>query len=425
VLGCVLGLELVAVVSTTATSTHLMVSRLDWIRFAVLAACAITHIDLSRGIDRVRQLTSGPAPSLDTKTVWSFAAVLILPVTLAAAMVVVTQGWAWLRVWRGRRPLYRWIYSTAAIMIATQFAAAVLAVGPGPYPGVPTTIAALGVVLAAAAARWLVNYALVIVAILISSPNVRGRQVLHNIDERILEIGAFGLGIAAAGLVVYNPLLLVGVVLGLIAMHRGILIPHYRKTARTDTKTGLHTAEWWHEIGQHALDRANADNSPLAVLMLDLDHFKQVNDSYGHLAGDAVLRAVARAICAEVRDCDAIGRWGGEEFVVLIPDADATAARPIAERLRRCITALVINVVTNDGPTTVHNLTVSIGIASHPAPGFHALDDLLLAADTAVYRAKAHGRDRICQDPEAAKADPPQTPSSHERNMHRPPDPTL
>lgn len=399
VIGFVLGIESLAVLLIVVGSVHPAVSGTDWIRFAVLAVCGIVHIDLSRGVDKVRQLTSGAAPWLDTKTVWSIAAVMIFPVTLAYAMVILTHVWAWVRVWRGRRPLYRWVFTTASIVIATQVAAIVLSVGPGAHPGVPTTLASLAVVLAAAALRWFINYALVIAAILISSPNARASQVFHNIGERIIEVGSVGLGIAAAGIVVYNPLLIVGIVLGLIAMHRAILLPQYRKAACTDPKTGLHTGPWWHEIACRALDKAIASESNLAVLMLDLDHLKQVNDKHGHLAGDTVLQKVAHAVSNELGAGIEFGRWGGDEFVAFVPDAGPTTVVAVAERLRRCINSLLIDVVTNDGPATVSGLTVSIGISAYPSSGARSLDGLLLAADAALYRAKTQGRDQICIAP--------------------------
>lgn len=399
VLGLVLGVESIAVALIVVTALHPAVSRTDWIRFAVLAVCAIVHIDLSRGVDKVRQLTSGAAPWLDTKTVWSFAAVMIFPVSLAFAMVVLTHVWAWVRVWRGRRPLYRWVFTTASIVIATEMAAIVLAAGPGAHPGVPTTVASLTVVIAAAAVRWFVNYALVVAAILVSSPNARAAQVFHNIGERIIEVGSVGLGIAAAGLVVYNPILLAGIVMGLIAMHRAILLPQYRKAACTDPKTGLHTGAWWHEIAGRALDKAIAAEANFAVLMLDLDRLKQVNDKNGHLAGDAVLQKVAHSVSAEVGAGVEFGRWGGDEFVAFVPDAGPSTVVAVAERLRRCINSLHIDVLTNDGPAIVTGLTVSIGISAYPSSGAQSLDGLLLAADAALYRAKTQGRDQICVAP--------------------------
>ncbi|HEX4703008.1 MAG TPA: GGDEF domain-containing protein [Pseudonocardiaceae bacterium] len=393
----VLAGELVAAVVLIAIAlNHPSATRLDWIRLAFLAGCAIAHIDLTRGVERVRNITAGAGPSLDTKSVWSFAAVIILPPTMAAGMVILTHTWAWLRVWRGRRPLYRWVYSTATVLLGTQVAIAILASGPGPHHAIPTTLAGFGVVAAAAALRWLVNYTLVAGVIMVANPSIRAGQVLHTIDERILEIGAFGLGFVAAGAAVANPLLLIGVVLGLTAMHRGVLLPQLRIAASIDPKTGLHTVTWWHPIAEQALERAVALHTSLGLLMLDLDHFKRVNDTHGHMAGDHVLRAVAEAVQAEVRDHDIACRWGGEEFVVLLPDlANATELRTIAERVRCRIRTLIVAVPTDDGMNTIQNLTISIGAVLYPGTHPVPVDELLRIADVELYKAKNLGRDRV------------------------------
>jgi len=283
----------------------------------------------------------------------------------------------------------------------------VLALGPGSHPGVPTTVAGFAVAAAAAAVRWLVNYALVIIAILMSSPNMRAAQVLQNIDERVMEIGAFGLGLAAAGVLTFSPILLAGIVAGLMAMHRGLLLAQFRKAARTDPKTDLPTVTWWRQIAEQALDRAVGSGTALAVLLLDLDFFKQINDTHGHLAGDQVLRTVGRALREEIRDYDTAGRWGGEEFVVLVTNVSTVELAAIAERIRRRIQTLVIPVTGTDGPATVENLTISIGGARYPAPGITTLDDLVLVADRALYQAKDAGRNQV------RLADSPLPPGPH------------
>lgn len=202
VLSYVLVIEALALGVTAATAPHLGVTDLDGLRFGLLAACAVVHVELTRGVERMRHVTGGAGPYLDTKSGWSFAALLILPPVLASAMVVFTHTYSWLRVWRGRRPLYRWIFTIATVLIATQAGVVVLAFGSGPYPGIPSNVAGLGVVAAAGALRWLINYTLVVGAIMISSPDLRASQALSNFSERILEAGACGLGLAAAGLVV-------------------------------------------------------------------------------------------------------------------------------------------------------------------------------------------------------------------------------
>lgn len=391
----VLVVDAIAVASTAATALLLPVNREELIRAGILLACAVVYIHLSRSIERVRKLTSGAGPFVDGLTLWDFAALLVLPPQLASALILVSHSCAFLLIWRKRRPLYRWLFSDATVLLATQLGAVLLLVGPAHYPGVPSSWTGLGMVLAAAAVRWFVNYALVLGAILVSTPELRVGTLLGDFSEQILEAGALGLGLAAAGLLVFDPLLLVGVVIGMVALHRGVLLAQFRKASRTDGKTGLHTAAWWHQIAEHALARAEAAGNSLAVLMLDLDHFKEINDRFGHVAGDEVLRAVAQAIASEVRGYDSVGRWGGEEFAVVLPDLTAHDVLAVAERVRRRVRTMTVSVRTESGEVTVDNLTVSIGGALYPWPGVATLDDLVLAADGALYTAKAAGRDRV------------------------------
>ncbi len=390
----VLLIDAIAVV--TALLVRRPITHLELTRFAVLVVAAIAYIEFTRGVERVREVNAKAGPYMDTESVWCFAAVVILPPSLACGLVLVIFGWSWFRVWRGRRPLYRWIFSGATVIIATEIAAAVLAAGPGPHPGMPTTMVGLGVAAAAAAVRWLVNYALVIGAILMSSPNIRGAQVLANIDERVMEVGAFGLGLVAAGVLVFNPLLLLGIVAGLVAMHRSLLLNQYRKAARTDSTTDLNAVGWWRQIAEQALERATAGGGTLGILILDLDHFKQVNDTYGHVAGDQVLRCVGQALSAEIRTQDSPGRWGGEEFVVAMSGVSLTQLATIAERIRTRIHELAVPVDSTRGPSTVRGLTVSIGGASYPGVGATTLTELVLAADAALYQAKDNGRNQVC-----------------------------
>lgn len=395
VLMYVLVVDLLAVGVTAGVAALTGLSRTNYLQLAILIACAIVHVELSRSIDRTRELAAGSGPFVDSLTVWDFTAVIVLPATVACGVIVVTHTYTWLRVWRGRRPLYRWLFSDATVLLGTQAAAYVLLMGPGDPPGIPPGLVGLAVLVAAAAVRWFVNYALVVGAILASSPHMKARQVIGEFGDQLLEAGALGLGIAAAGLLGSNPLLLLGVVIGLIALHRGVLLAQFRRASRTDGKTSLHTAAWWHQIAQQAFTTARGNGNALAVLMLDIDHFKRINDSYGHLAGDDVLRTVADAISSEVRRYDVTGRWGGEEFAVVLADVDTTELRTIAERIRRRLHSIVVTVPTGRGKVSISGLTISIGGARYPCPGITTLDDLLLAADTALYAAKAEGRDRV------------------------------
>jgi diguanylate cyclase (GGDEF)-like protein len=124
-----------------------------------------------------------------------------------------------------------------------------------------------------------------------------------------------------------------------------------------------------------------------AVLMIDLDGFKQVNDMHGHLVGDTVLQRVAQVLTEEVRHTDAVGRFGGDEFAVLLPDTEATEAAAIAERIRQRVHELQAPVGTG--------LSASIGVAAYPRVAEETLEGMLAAADIALYTAKDNGRDQI------------------------------
>jgi diguanylate cyclase (GGDEF)-like protein len=171
------------------------------------------------------------------------------------------------------------------------------------------------------------------------------------------------------------------------------------EVASTDSKTGLLNAAAWHTQAAKELRRAQRGRTSAAVLILDLDHFKSVNDDHGHLAGDEVLSAVASALRAEVREHDLVGRFGGEEFVVLLPELGreldgSGELHAIAERIRHRISTLSVVVSTPHGSLTIAGLSVSVGGAAFPEHGA-GLENLMDAADTALYAAKRDGRNAV------------------------------
>jgi len=164
----------------------------------------------------------------------------------------------------------------------------------------------------------------------------------------------------------------------------------------TDVLTGWHNRRYLNVRLQEELARARRDGVALVCLMLDVDHFKRVNDTWGHAAGDSVLRELAHRIETQVRASDVAARFGGEEFVVLLPNTDVGSAQRLAERIRLAIAATPIVLPADDTVT----ITVSIGIAEvRPAPDVEDLkslgDSLLARADVALYAAKSAGRDRV------------------------------
>ena len=156
-----------------------------------------------------------------------------------------------------------------------------------------------------------------------------------------------------------------------------------RSLADSDGLTGLANRRHFDGVLVAAITRAHEQRQPLALLMLDVDHFKRYNDNHGHQAGDDILRAVAAQMRDAVRADTLVARYGGEEFTVVVPNCDLQRAREIAERIRSKVAA------------NLHGITVSIGIAVHPPESIADADDLIARADGALYRAKHKGRDRV------------------------------
>ena len=157
-----------------------------------------------------------------------------------------------------------------------------------------------------------------------------------------------------------------------------------------DSLTGLWNRAEILEFLDHEVRRAARTRNPLGILMLDIDHFKRINDRHGHLTGDEVLKAVAARLPASVRSCDGVGRYGGEEFLLVLPDCQPRQLQAAAERLRADIASRTMR--TFAGPLSV---TVSIGCAVGQATSTDVAEELLRAADEALYEAKEHGRNQV------------------------------
>jgi diguanylate cyclase (GGDEF)-like protein len=165
----------------------------------------------------------------------------------------------------------------------------------------------------------------------------------------------------------------------------------YEKLASTDSLTGLTNRRRFMELAAQELLRARRYGSSLALILIDLDHFKRINDEHGHLVGDQALVHAAKVLASSVRDVDFIARHGGEEFAVLLPMTDADGAAEVAERCTRRLADTPL-IVDGLGPIRV---TASMGVASCAGGRCGDLDDLLRVADAALYRAKEAGRDRV------------------------------
>jgi len=389
----ILAVDSAAAVITIALSAWLPVKPKQWLYFLILTACCVLYTEISRGIEKFREAARG-VPHVDVNSVWMFAAVLLLPPGLTAIVVVTCYGYLWLRI--SRHVVHRQVFSTAATILATHVAYAVLALGT-PFYKTPGSLSGFVVVVTAGLLYLAVNTLLITVAIISTTHEAGIRDALGAPGDYALEASTIALGIMLAWSLLAWPAVATLIVGITFALHRGSLTRQLREQARTDSKTGLLNLGGWTESARSEFERARRYGQPMAVLMLDLDHFKRINDRHGHLAGDDVLRAVATTIRTEVRAYDIVGRFGGEEFVVLLNDVTWLQVHEIAERIRRQIAALAVAVSSRSsrsGPVVIRDLSTSIGAALYPDHG-STLEELLHAADRAVYEAKAAGRDQV------------------------------
>jgi diguanylate cyclase (GGDEF)-like protein len=174
-----------------------------------------------------------------------------------------------------------------------------------------------------------------------------------------------------------------------LALRRIRLYNDVENMAITDGLTRMHTRRYLNERFEEEFGRAKLKKLSLALLMIDVDHFKKVNDQYGHLTGDMVLREVARIIGTQIREIDIAGRFGGEEFCVILPDTDKPGALVVAERIRAALHEQKIKAYD-----AVLPVTVSVGVASFAEDALQ-MEELLDKADWALYRAKKSGRNRV------------------------------
>ncbi len=393
----VLVIVVLAATVVAVTGARASVTGWEWAWFGALTVAAIVHLEAARAIERIRELDEG-TPYTHLQSVWFFAAILLLPVPLQAALIAISFSHEFVRVFRGRAILHRKVFSAATVILAVAAATLVLnafyPAAPGPFVSAADGLTGTVSVVIAGLAYRLVNYTLVIGAILAANPGKPAMRALGHLSDQLIIAGAVGLGYAVAVLAVHRPWAVPILLATVLALHLGLLLPQFRAASRTDTKTGLVDPAWWNDLAEQELERARRLDGTVGVLLLDLDHFKRVNDRYGHLAGDAVLRAVADAVKHTVRSYDLVGRFGGEEFAILLPGVEHTEVTATADRIRAAISVLSIDTTDRTGArVTVTGLTASIGAGAFPATATE-LSPLLLTVDDALYRAKNGGRDR-------------------------------
>jgi len=338
----------------------------------------------------------------DVYAVWELPIAILLPPVYALLVPIFRLSLTQLRV--RSLPLHRRAFTAA--VIGLSYAGASVAfrgmtgqgLGTATQPGSHAAIWVLAVTVAAAV-QWTINTSLLFPAIKGADPTVSMRELylarerVHNDITELCVAVLVTLGIAV------TPLTIVLAFPFVTLLQRSLRHGHLVNASRIDSKTGLLNAGTWEREAASEVARAVRTHTPLAVALIDIDHFKAVNDSFGHLAGDKALREVACTLTIFLREYDLVGRFGGEEFALLLPQAKAGDAYRIAERIRAHISAMPIDVHDDPGAEPVR-LSISIGVAALGTRWGGGtggqLTDLLAAADAALYQAKQNGRDRVC-----------------------------
>jgi diguanylate cyclase (GGDEF)-like protein len=378
-----------------------------------LIAWALTHTQLRAGhlalftallfaagvcIEAMRRLGQPSGVSRDLLSAWWLPIALLLPPLYA---LLAPFGIGPVLYLRARRiPMYRRMFSSAALGLAGAAASATfhLAVPQafqisldGAHDWL-TRPAVIGTAVACAVLFSVLNAGIVAIAAHLADPQAPLAKVLWDRESLLLDLTETCVGILVAVTCAISSLLLLVALPPVILLQRSLMHQQLAAAARTDPKTGLLNATAWQREADAEVTRALRVGTPLSLLLVDVDHFKQVNDSHGHLIGDDVLRALATELRQQVRESDVVGRFGGEEFTVLLPGTDGDGACRIAERLRSC--AGLLCVVADPETDARISVTVSIGVA---VLGRHGSDlfELLAAADLALYRAKDAGRNQV------------------------------
>jgi diguanylate cyclase (GGDEF)-like protein len=388
-LGVILSVEAACVTTLVVANVYSSADSSDLRRFALLFVVAAVYAEGGDRIERFRRyIGSSENPTFtNASTLWCFAAALTLPVGFAGWFAMVLYAHTLVRTQRHKSAQpYRMIYTGATEVVATMAAAAVLTQFSAERGGFASTPWGIAAVLAAGAVYVVLNHGLVLAVVRLVSEPVRLRELLLTREEQTMEVATMALAVLFAVAVVFAPYLSPVTLLLIVVLRRSALVHELQVQASRDAKTGLLNAGAWRHEAERELVRAERVDAPITVLMIDLDHFKNLNDAYGHQAGDAALKAVADCITVALRGYDAVGRFGGEEFVALLADADARQAARVANRLCDRIRNLRM---AHGGAITA---SVGVGVGRS---GRQSLDDLISVADQALYVAKNSGRDRV------------------------------
>jgi diguanylate cyclase (GGDEF)-like protein len=364
----------------------------DLVKFLLLLGCGLISVAATPRI----AYTQG-ALVRDFITVWVLpVAILLPPVYAMVAPIPLLAMTQWV-IHRG--VVHRRVFTACAMGLAYGAASVVFRAFPaslaGPSLGRGSHVLTWTLVVAICEILGGRGHnALIVLAVKISDPTIRLADQELSREALQADFAEFDLGVLITVVVAVNPVLAVFAVPSVLLARRFIMHAQLLAQSRIDTKTGLLNASTWEREATVEIARAVRTGTPLALALVDIDHFKAVNDTHGHLAGDKALRAVTDALRSQLRAYDLAGRFGGEEFLILLPQTRESDALRVAERLRSHIAAMTIPVGGDDDPGRFVRLTISVGVAALDGEP-RELTDMMAAADRALYYAKETGRNKI------------------------------
>jgi len=386
----------------------------DLALLAALVACEAATIEFTR------RAGENAGVIKDVHGVWELPVAILLPPVYALLVPVLRLA---MTQWRIRQvPVHRRAFSAAVVGLSYGVASfafhAVIGspLGTMTAPGNHSSAWILAVALAGLL-QWGANTAMMVPAFKASDPAVRVRTMILARETVQNDAAELCVAVLVTFAIAINPLTIVFALPFVTLLQRSFRHAQLVNASRIDSKTGLLNAGTWEREAAAEVARAVRTRTPLALALVDIDHFKAVNDAFGHLAGDRALKAIARTFRIFLREYDLVGRFGGEEFAVLLPHTKALDAYGIAERIREHIAATPLEVGDLPDEEQVR-VTVSMGVA---ALGAHwditagsQITDLLAAADRALYQAKRAGRDQVCVVTENAVVSSPEMASKLE-----------
>ena len=380
----------VMVIGIEAGFTNWRIS--DAVKFLLLMSCGMIS---TASTPKILYAHSGVIR--DFSTVWVIPVAILLPPVYAALVPIPII--AILQTFVHRGVLHRRVFTAASFSLTYTAVSVVFRWFPPSFAGshIGTGWHALTWALAVAACEALAGrgqHYLVGGAVKIANPKVRIMPI--DLSPQALESDflKMDLGVLITLAVALSPVMVVAAIPLVFLVRRFLEHPVLVAQSRIDAKTGLLNVSTWESEAEAELSRAVRTRNPVAMALVDIDHFKVVNDTYGHLVGDRVLKAIAKALTSQSRDYDRAGRFGGEEFVLLLAQTSKDDACKIAERLRSYVASLEIP--TDDRPgAPMLKVTISIGVTSMARGEAFELADLLAAADSAMYHAKEAGRNQV------------------------------